>query len=127
MVIWLILAGLISGIVAGMGMGGGTLLIPILTIFFSMFSQLEAQGVNLFVFIPMAIPALIIHGKNQLINYKVAIPIILIGLFASVGGALLAHNFSNQTLRTLFGVFLLIIGAWQIFSIILAIKKNKQK
>jgi uncharacterized membrane protein YfcA len=31
-VVWFIIAGLASGVVAGMGMGGGTLLIPILTL-----------------------------------------------------------------------------------------------
>lgn len=120
------LAGLASGIVAGMGMGGGTLLIPLLSIFFSAFSQIEAQGINLFVFIPMAIPTLIIHSKNKLIDFKIAIPIILIGVLASVGGALLAHNFSNQLLRTLFGVFLLLIGGWQVFSIILRLRKKER-
>lgn len=127
MLILLVLAGFVSGIVAGMGMGGGTLLIPILSIFFSMFSQIEAQGINLFVFIPMAIPALIIHTKNQLIDYKVALPIVLIGVVVSIGGALLAHNFSNRLLRTMFGVFLLLIGAWQIVSIIIRLKSQKQK
>ena len=33
MIFWEIIAGVIGGIVAGMGMGGGTLTIPILTIF----------------------------------------------------------------------------------------------
>ena len=33
MIFWEIVAGIIGGIVAGMGMGGGTLTIPILTIF----------------------------------------------------------------------------------------------
>ena len=42
---------LISGIIGGMGRGGGTLLIPILTIFLS-FEQKSAQAINLLVFIP---------------------------------------------------------------------------
>ena len=125
--IWLILAGAVSGIVAGMGMGGGTLLIPILSIFFATFSQIEAQGINLLAFIPMAIPALIIHAKNSLIDGKIALPIIAVGVVSSVGGALLANHFSNQLLRTLFGVFLLLIGMWQIISIIIKLKvKNKK-
>lgn len=41
--------GIISGVVSGMGMGGGTLLIPILTIFFH-FNQQLAQGINLLAF-----------------------------------------------------------------------------
>ena len=58
-----IIAGILGGIAGGMGMGGGTLTIPILTIFLSV-GQLEAQGINLVAFIPMSIVALIIHAKN---------------------------------------------------------------
>ena len=57
MVFWEIFAGLLGGIIGGMGMGGGTLTIPILTIFLS-FQQLRAQGVNLVAFLPMAIIAI---------------------------------------------------------------------
>ena len=51
--VWYVLAGIVSGVIAGMGMGGGTLLIPILTIFFAL-SQTLAQGINLFSFLPCA-------------------------------------------------------------------------
>ena len=49
--VYLILSGIISGIIGGMGMGGGTLLIPILSICLG-FEQKQAQGINLLVFIP---------------------------------------------------------------------------
>ena len=65
--LWLFLAGLVSGIVGGMGMGGGTLLIPILTIFLS-FKQKSAQAINLLVFIPMSLVALVIHIKNKFVK-----------------------------------------------------------
>ena len=66
--IFYIVAGAVSGIIAGMGMGGGTVLIPLLTMLTSL-SQHKAQGVNLISFIPMAIVVLIIHVKNKLINF----------------------------------------------------------
>ena len=47
----LILAGIVGGIIGGMGMGGGTLLIPILTIFLDV-PQKNAQAINLVAFIP---------------------------------------------------------------------------
>ena len=80
--LYLILAGIISGIIGGMGMGGGTLLIPILTIFLA-FEQRSAQAINLLVFIPMALIALIIHIKNKLVDFKVGIPIVSIGIIFS--------------------------------------------
>ena len=58
--IYLILAGLVSGIISGMGIGGGIILIPILTIFLG-FDQKVAQGITLLYFIPTAIFSLIIN------------------------------------------------------------------
>ena len=90
-VIWFLIAGVVSGVIAGMGMGGGTLLIPILTIFLNLEQRL-AQGINLIVFVPMSIFAIIIHCKNKLIDFRIGIPIIFSGIFASVGGSLLAQK-----------------------------------
>ena len=125
-IIWLSLAGLISGVIGGMGMGGGTLLIPILTIFLS-FSQKEAQAINLLAFIPMSIFALVIHIKNKLVDFRVGVPIIIVGVFFSVSGSLLANNLSNNILRKIFGGFLLLVGLNQSFQTILSIKKEKKK
>ncbi len=124
-VIWFILAGLISGVVGGMGMGGGTLLIPILTIFLKV-EQRMAQGLNLLVFIPMSVVALIIHFKNKLVNLKVGIPIMLSGILASILGSILALNLSNLTLQKFFGGFLLLVGIWQIIQTIISIKQKKK-
>ena len=60
----LILAGIVGGIIGGMGMGGGTLLIPILTIFLDV-PQKNAQAINLVAFIPMAIIVTIINIKRK--------------------------------------------------------------
>lgn len=125
-IIWLSLAGLISGVIGGMGMGGGTLLIPILTIFLS-FAQKEAQAINLLAFIPMSIFALVIHIKNKLVDFRVGVPIIIVGVFFSVSGSLLANNLSNNILRKIFGGFLLLVGLNQAFQTILSIKKEKKK
>lgn len=122
-ILWFGLAGLISGVVAGMGMGGGTLLIPILSIFLDV-EQRTAQGINLIVFVPMSLVALIIHCKNKLVDFKVGLPIMIAGIFSSVGGSLLAMKLSNDVLRKLFGGFLLLVGIWQIVTIF--IPQNKQ-
>lgn len=114
--LWFGIAGIVSGVVAGMGMGGGTLLIPILTIFLEVEQRL-AQGINLIVFVPMSIVALIIHCKNKLVDFRVGIPIMISGIFASIGGSLLATLISNRSLQKLFGGFLLLVGLWQIISI----------
>ena len=67
--LWYVFAGLLGGILGGMGMGGGTLLIPLLSIFYNV-SQHSAQAVNLISFIPMAVVALVIHIKNKRVDFK---------------------------------------------------------
>ena len=59
-----ILTGFLSGIISGMGIGGGTILIPALSLFLNI-NQHTAQGVNLLFFIPTAIVALFIHKKKR--------------------------------------------------------------
>ena len=106
------LAGFISGIFGGMGMGGGTLLIPILTIFLG-FAQKNAQAINLLVFIPMAIASLIIHIKNKLVDFRVGIPVMISGIIFSICGSIITNMINNALMRKIFGVFLLLIGLYQ--------------
>ena len=108
----LILYGLIGGILGGMGMGGGTLLIPLLTIFGGL-NQIESQAINLISFSIMAIISIIIHAKNKLINFKIALPLILSGVAFSVLGSLIANSINTTTLKSLFGVFLVALGLFQ--------------
>lgn len=121
-----ILAGLFSGIISGMGIGGGTILIPAL-IFFLNIGQHEAQGVNLLFFIPTAIVSLWIHIKNHSVNFKIVWPIILSGLFGAVGGALLAGFIQAKLLRRLFGIFLLAMGLYEFFKKDKKSKKTEEK
>lgn len=123
MIFWEILAGILGGVIGGMGMGGGTLTIPILTIFLS-YQQLAAQGVNLVAFLPMAVIALIIHIKNHLVAFKQTWGLALVGCIFSLGGALLANNISNVLLKKLFALFLIGVGIWQIVEMI---KENKNQ
>ena len=59
---FLTILGFLSGIIGGMGMGGGTILIPALILFAHIDPKI-AQSVNLLSSIPMTIFALIIHIK----------------------------------------------------------------
>lgn len=122
MIFWEILAGALGGIVGGMGMGGGTLTIPILTIFLA-YEQLQAQGINLIAFLPMSVVALIIHFKNKLVDFKSTWGLALIGSLFSLIGALVANQLSNIVLKKLFAVFLIGLGIWQIIEM----KKQKKE
>ena len=117
----LILFGFLGGIFGGMGMGGGTMLIPLLTIFLD-FSQKVSQGFNLFSFLVMVVFALIIHFKNGLVDIKSVIPIVLSGILFSVGGAFLATLVDGKVLKIIFGVFLIILALIEILKLF---RKNK--
>ena len=63
--IWTVLAGLLSGALGAMGLGGGGVLVIYLTLAAQM-EQTTAQGVNLLLFIPCALlPSFPIAGKSS--------------------------------------------------------------
>ena len=109
----LFLIGVASGIISGMGIGGGTILIPALVIFIKP-EQHIAQSVNLLFFIPTAIIALIIHIKNKRIDFKMALPIIIFGIAGAYLGSKLALSLNGQILRRLFGGFLFLMGIYEL-------------
>ncbi len=109
-----ILLGFISGMISGMGMGGGTVLIPGLVLFAGI-EQKTAQGINLLYFMPSAIAALILHIKNKHIQKSFLLFLIGGGLLGACIGAYLAVRFSNNFLRKIFAVFLTIMGLYEIF------------
>ena len=124
-----ILFGILGGVLGGMGMGGGTLLIPLLTIFLSV-EQKTAQGINLIAYLPMAIIALIIHFKNKMVSTKEILWIIIPGVIASVSFSFLASSLDNQVLGFLFGIFLILIAVYEAVELAFDIKaevKNKSK
>lgn len=104
--------GLISGIISGMGIGGGAILIPALVIFVNP-DQHIVQSVNLIFFIPTAVIALIVHIRNRRIDFKVAVSIIVFGLVGAYVGSRLAIALPGSVLKKYFGFFLLILGIYE--------------
>ncbi len=113
--VWNLIAGLSGGVLGGMGMGGGTVLIPLLTLFCGV-GQHTAQAVNLIGFIPMAVVALVIHMKNKLVSFKWIIPIVISGVITCIVGCYVARAMNGEMLKKFFGAFLIILSIWQIFS-----------
>ena len=99
------LSGLLGGVLGGMGMGGGTALIPLLTLLLGV-SQAAAQGANLLSFFPMALFALQMHFKSGLIK-KDGLPLLILpALVLSAAGALAAGALPALLLRRAFGALL---------------------
>ena len=106
--------GLISGIISGMGIGGGTILIPAIT-FLSDITQKQAQSINLICFLPTAAAALFIHAKNKNIETKILKPLLIFGIIAAIAGAFTAMHLDNEILKKAFGVFLFLRAVREFF------------
>ncbi len=120
---YLALAGIVGGLLGGMGMGGGTLLIPILTFLFDI-AQKNAQAINLICFIPMAIIALIIHHKNGLIKTKGLLPLVISAVASSIGAVFLVKLVKSDLQTKLFGGFLIFLALSRFYNLF---KKSKKK
>ncbi len=121
-----VLIGVVSGIVSGTGMGGGTILIFLLTFIMGV-EQRVAQATNLIFFIPTSLIAIIVNLKNKNLDVKAGVIISVFGIFGAIIGANLAINMDVKILRKCFGIFLSIIAINEIYSITKQYKKVKNK
>ncbi len=114
---WLgsVLAGAVTGVLSGFGVGGGTLLLVYLTAFAGV-PQTLAQGVNLLYFLPAAATALPTHVKNGYIETSVLVPAILAGLAGTAIAAWIATALDVTLLHRCFGGFLIVVGLRELFS-----------
>ena len=124
--LWFSLIALVSGVFAGMGMGGGTFLIPLLTILMAT-SPAVAQCTNLLVFVPMAIITIIIYAKQKLIDFSMGWIVSIPACLISALGAIVSINISAAIIKIIFGAFIALIGAIQIVVLIVKFVKNNKK
>lgn len=108
------LAGILSGTLGAMGLGGGGVLIIYLTIFASV-EQSVAQGINLIFFIPIAFIAICIYYKKKLISLKLALVCSAFGMVGAIIGSIVSGYISNDILKKIFALLLFIIGVTQLF------------
>ena len=109
-----LIAGTVTGVLSGYGIGGGTLLMIYLTAIVGM-NQISAQGINLVYFLPCSAAAIISHAKNKLIDKEILIPAAIAGVITTPLSAMLATSIDAILLRRLFGGFLLAAGIWELF------------
>ena len=104
------LAGFLFFALAGLGVGGGGLLVIYLTGVMGM-EQRSAQGLNLCFFIIASIFSLFYYVGRRRINYPLVIFAGVIGAVFSVFGSYLAASLPSYTLRRLFGIFMAVAGS----------------
>lgn len=120
-----IFTGIISGAFSGIGMGGGSILILILSVFMGV-EQHTAQATNLVFFIPTSITAIITTIKEKLINWKIGVPVAAFGVIGAIFGAKLSIKMDVNHLRKYFGIFLILITIYEIYSLIKMYKKDRK-
>ena len=106
---------LFSGIIAGMGVGGGSIFI-LLTTILNILEYKEAKVYNLIMFITVGITATITNLKNKNIDKNLFKKLIIPVCFGSIIGIIIAKNINESILKNLFYGFMLIIGFYEIIS-----------
>ena len=117
--------GIISGMVSGIGMGGGAILILVLSVFMGV-DQHIAQATNLVFFIPTSISAIIITIKEKLINWKIGLPVAISGVVGAIIGAKISVKLDVKYLKRYFGIFLMLITIYEIYSLVIQYKKERK-
>lgn len=109
-----LLAGLLSGIIGAMGLGGGAVLIIYLSVFTGT-EQLASQGINLMFFIPIGLLAVVIYALKKQIKWKTTLLLAAWGLLGAVIGLMLTDLLGGELTAKLFGGLLILIGIKEIF------------
>jgi len=110
-IIILLSIGLIAGFFSGLvGIGGGIIIVPVL-IYFLHFTQQQAQGTTLFMFLfPIGILGVYNYYKAGYMDWKAAAFMGLTFVIGSFFGSKIAVSIDQQTVKKVFGIFVILIG-----------------
>lgn len=97
------------GFLAGIGVGGGSLLIMWLTLILQM-PYPQARILNLLFFLPSALVATVFRWKQGALDVKKILPAILAGCAAAAAFSYLSNHLDVTLLKKAFGILLLITG-----------------
>ena len=104
-----LLAGVVLGYLAGLGVGGGSLLILWLTLVLSVPGQ-TARMINLMFFITAAGAVSVFRWKQGALQFRKILPAILAGSIAAGAFSFIRMYLDAGLLQKLFGVLLLFTG-----------------
>ena len=108
-----ILVGTVLGALAGMGVGGGSLLMLWLTGIIGM-AYPDARAINLLFFLPSALVSTLFRWKQGSINIQETFPAIIAGSLCAIVGTWLSGRIQLELLKKLFGCLLLVTGTKEI-------------
>nr|WP_321270308.1 sulfite exporter TauE/SafE family protein [uncultured Tolumonas sp.] len=119
MFIGLIVIGLSAGLLSGLfGIGGGILIVPAL-VYLLGFTQKLATGTSLAILLPpVGIAAVWEYYRHGNVDLRAALIIAIMVLVGSWLGARVASQVDAKLLKTLFGIFLVILGGYIVWDAI---------
>lgn len=104
----------VCGTLAGMGLGGGSLLILWLTAVQHM-DPVTARGINLVFFLPAALIATLSRIRKGTLPIKKVMPAVWAGIMFATLFSLVSSLLDIALLQKLFGILLLITGLRELF------------
>ena len=104
------LCGLAASILSAWGVGGGTLLLLVMTLLLGV-DQRTAQAVNLLFFLPTAAGALVCHARSSSLDRPALRSAVPPAVLAALAGAWIATGLDVEVLRKPSGVYLPLSGA----------------
>ena len=104
----------VLGFLAGLGVGGGSLLMIWLTVILGM-EYGDARMINLLFFLPSAFVATLFHRKQGFVPLKKILPAMLCGCVAAALFTIVGTRLDTALLKKLFGGLLLITGLRELF------------
>lgn len=104
-----LIAGTVLGFLAGLGIGGGSLLILWLTMVLHM-DAMAARSINLLFFIPSAAVVCVLRLRQGNLKIRPLLPAALAGCAAAALFSWIATTVDTQILKKLFGLVLLFAG-----------------
>jgi uncharacterized membrane protein YfcA len=106
----LVAFGVLVGVASGLlGVGGGTLVVPFLTLAVGL-SQHSAEATSLLVILPTAIAGSLALRRRGVGDLGLAIRLGVVGAVGGILGALLALALPGSALRVVFAVFIGLVG-----------------
>lgn len=102
--------GAVMGVLAGLGIGGGTVLVLWLTLVLNEDAGIAA-GINLMFFIAAAGAVSIYRWRKGTLHIKAVLPAIIAGCITATAASLLRGQIDEELARKGFGVLLLFTGA----------------
>jgi len=110
----ILLVGTALGFLAGLGIGGGSLLVLWLSFVMGM-DPTTVRGINLLFFLPSAAIAICFRWKQGTVRWQKILPAIIAGCIAALVFSWLGGSVDVSILKKLFGIVLIGTGLRELF------------